>query len=246
MVLLEKKSTLEKILATLLIHLNPEYLGEGWAKRIDNSGTDKKKLQEYWELLLSVEQFYKKIQRYETYFSEFYPTTGNIQKYEALDHHVAAYLEDLTTFKNKVKTFLGTLKNDLKRIASNSTEIEEALVGFIGKVDNVFKNVSEQRDPLRHRGLKFTDKDLIDAETFHMLTSEDNPLRKSFKPEFISELEIREKVSFEKSKENWIILAKKNAEQMSGFTEEVFKRNEGFIYQLLKVKPIQDIMGQEI
>lgn len=241
---LGEKSTLKKLLATIVFHLEPEYLGDEFAKKIDTSAVDKKKLEEYWLLLLSVDQFYKKIQRYEVYFSEFYPITGNIQDYEALDHHISAYLEDLATLQNKVKVFLGVLKNDLKKIASNSKEIEQALSSFIGRINPVFAEVREHRNPLRHRGTKFIDKDLIDVEAFGMLTKEEEPLGKSFKPEFISKLKERKTASFEKAKEKWINLARKNAEQIAGLLEEIFDRNEDFIYQLLKMKSMEDVIEQ--
>ncbi len=114
---------------------------------------------------------YKKLVKYKLYFAEFYPETEKITKTEALEHHIHAYLEDLDILKNKVKHFLGALKNDLKKIAINKNEIDRALKHLVGQVENIFNNVSRyrHRHSHHHRGMKFTDGNIVDSELAHII-----------------------------------------------------------------------------
>jgi len=237
-----KMNNLDQILSDITVHLHPEYLKLDYKDKIDTKNLDKKKLEEYYQLLTSVNFIFKKITKYELYFSEFYPVTDKIRKAEALEHHIHAYLEDLDILKNKVCHFLGMLKNDLKRIAINKDEIDDALKQFIIKVLGVFNNVSKNRNPHHHKGMKFLDSNLVDSDLAHTMLQDNNPLRDRFKPEFLEELKQREAESFAKAKSIWIALAQKNNEQISGFIDETFRRNKDFIYKFLKIKPIKELI----
>jgi len=233
---------LDQILCDLTAYLEPNFLQVEYRTKIDTSNIDKAKLMKYFKLLTSISRVYKKVQKYELFFAEFYPETKKIKKHEALEHHIHAYLEDLIMLKNKITTFLGALKNDLKKIAKNKKEINIALTWLIGEVNRVFDNVSKYRDPHHHKGLTFIDGDLIDSEMAHMVTKNDSPLRDLFKSEFIDELKKRETESFEKAKRGWVSMAKKNNAEISGLVNDVLERNKSLLYKLLNIKSVDDII----
>jgi len=240
-----KINNLDQILSDIIIHIHPNYLKGDYKNKINVQSLDKKKLNEYYRLLTSISFVYKKIMKYELYFAEFYPETKRITKTEAIEHHIHAYLEDLDILKNKVKHFLETLKNDLKMVAINKSEIDKALKHFVGQVINVFDKVSKHRNPHHHRGMKFFDANLVDSDLAHTMLQDNNPLRDSFKPEFLIELRKREVESFEKARTNWVTLAKKNNVQISGFIREVFERNKEFIYDFLNIRSVKDVINNE-
>lgn len=234
-----KKNNLDWILLDIMIHIHPEYLKEGHPKnKINIQNLDRKKLNEYLQLLTSLDFAYKKIMRYELYFLKFYPETDEIKKCEALEHHIHAYLEDIDILKNKTKTFFGILKNDLKKIAINRKEIDEAFIIHIKNIQEVFKNASDNRNPHHHSGMKFIDGNLIDSRMAHAMLQKNNPLRNSLKPEFLEELKKQEVESFEKAKMEWIAIAQNNNIQMTGFINEVFKINKEYIYTFLNIKSL--------
>lgn len=234
----KKINNFDQILGDIVVYLRPELLKWEYKDKINTENVNKKKLVEYWRLLTHVNQFYKKIKKYELYFSEFYPETDKITKFEALEHHIHAYLEDLTILKNKIIVFLHVLKKDLKKIAINKKEIDEALAQFTGKVQEVFKNVAANRDPHHHHGMKFIDGELVDAEMAHTMLQRNSPLRDQLKPEALEEFKKQKTESFKKAKANWVGRAQNNDSQISGFIDEVFKRNKEFIYKILKIKSI--------
>lgn len=234
-----EKNNLDWILLDIMIHIHPKYLKEGHPKdKISTQNFDKKKLNEYLQLLTSLDFAYKKVMRYELYFSKFYPETNEINKFEALEHHMHAYLEDIDILKNKIILFFGTLKNDLKKIATNKKEINEAFTVHIKNMQEVFKNASDNRNPHHHKGMKFIDGNLIDSSMAHTMLQRNNPLRDSFKPEFLEELKKQEVESFEKAKMEWITIAQNNNIQMTGFINEAFEINKEYIYTFLNIKPI--------
>ena len=233
-----KTNNFEQILSDIMIYLNPDCLKEEFRKEINTKNIDNKKVEEYYKLLGSINMAYKKLLRYELYFANFYPDQGEITKQEALEHHIHAYLEDITIFKNKITVFLGALKNDLKKIAQNKKEIEKALSWLIKQTQEVFKGVSDVRDPHHHKGMKFVDCDLIDSEIADLLLGENSPLKSSFKPSFLEELEKKEIDSFEKAKKKWIKIAQRNNVQIAGFLNDIFGKNKNFIYSLLNIKPV--------
>lgn len=235
------KNELDKVLNDLAIYQHPKYLKPEYvllAEKVKDTKKNKEKIKKYFALLMNIRNAYEKIKKYETYFSEFYPPSSkSIKNYEALEHHIHAYLEDLTIFKNKVMTFLGQLKNDLKKIAKNKKEIEKALKFLIASTSKVFANVSEYRDPHHHKGHKFIDSNLLDAQITDTILKETNP-QTYLTPANIKKVEEKNLMSFEKAKTSWVKRAKKNKKELSGFLDEVIKRNKDFLYKLLKIKPI--------
>lgn len=230
--------TLNKILAEMTFYSNPDLLIEKAREGINFDSIDKDKIKKYQTLLVNIKWALDKVLKYPVYFEEFYPKSDKIQKHEALEHHVHSYIEDLNILRNKIHVFLGTLKNDLKKIAINKEEIDSALKFLEGQVYKVFKNVSDTRNPHNHKGNRFKDGDLVDVEFVRVQLADNFPLKSQFKPEFLKELKQREEASFKKAQERWIKMATNNSKQTSGLVEDVFNRNKGFLYQLLKIKTI--------
>jgi hypothetical protein len=239
---MDKMNSLDRILLDIDVHLNPELLLEEYKSKIDNSNTDKEKLKTYDKLFWSVKKTYEKIEKYELYFAEFYPTTEKITKFEALDHHIHAYLEDLDILKNKIVHSIQTLKNDLKRIATNKKEIDEALNGFVERIRVVFDGVSANRHPHHHVGMRFCDGNLVESEMMHIMIQKDFPLHERINTEVAKR---REEDLFNKARQDWIGVAHKNNEQILGLINEVFKRNNDFIYKVLCIKTLILDSGSE-
>lgn len=111
-------------------------------------------------------------------------------------------------------------------------------------MENVFNNVSKYRRLHHHNGMQFLDGTLVYSEGLHMILQKENPLRKLLKVEAAKKLQKKEKDSFTKAKNHWIAQSRKNNIQITGFIDEVLKKNEKFIYQLLNIRPIKDIIGE--
>lgn len=233
-----KINILDKILVDIVAYSNPDILLEPWKSKIDTANINKKRLKKYFLFLISIKNTYDKIMRYSLYFSEFYPESEKIKKSEALYHHIHAYLEDLDILKDKTVHFLETLKNDLKQTAVNKKEINSTLKTFVLAVRRVFQNVSDNRNPHHHRGMRFIDGNLVDAETMNIFIQDNFSLKEMVNVEIAKRRAVE---SFEKAKKHWVTLARKNETQISGLINEVFKRNKKFIYTVLKIKPIEEI-----
>ncbi len=235
--------TLDEILIDMTLFGNPNLLRKEHINKINNHNINKVKLKEYYIFLTSIKQACKKVLRYEIYFAEFYPKNEEkIKNSEALKHHIHAYLEDLDILKEKLKNFLGTFKHDIKKVASNSEEVTGALQIIISKVYETFNNVSVYRNPHHHQGMEFTDGNLVDSEMAHTLLKKDNPLHDSFKPDFLKELEVQEKKSFEKAREAWIERARQNNPQIMEFINMLFDTNKEALYQFLQIKSVKDLI----
>lgn len=231
-------TTLNRILAELGFYENPNILKKEAQEGIDFRNVDKKEINKYRVVLTNIKWAQEKVLKYPLYFEEFYADPDSVPKHEALEHHVHAYIEDLNILRNKIHVFLGVLKNDLKKAATNKDEVNAALKFLEAQIYDVFKNVSDTRNPHNHKGNIFKDGDIVDVEFARMSLDKNFPLRSRFKPEFIEELKKQEVDSFDKAKAKWIERAQKNNEQTSGLVEDVLSRNRDFLYQLLNIKPL--------
>ena len=157
----------------------------------------------------------------------------------ALEHHVHAHLEDLDILRNKTRAFVGILKNDLKKIATNKDGVDKALGFLANQVGSVFEKVSSSRHPHHHSGMKFIDANILDVEVMYMLKKESGPAINMLTPEGVALIEKQEVESFNKAQESWIALARQNNEQLAGMMDETMRRIKGSIYDFLHIKEIQ-------
>jgi len=236
---------IEEIIGNLAIYLNPKYLFKEYRKQLDTTKINKFNLQKYWDLLSNIQYAWQKILKYKLYFKEFYPSSNKIEKFEALNHHIQAYLQDMTIFKNKIEVFLGVLKNDTKKMATNKVEVVDFFKAKIQKTKEVFESVSKYRDPHTHKGKRFLDGDLLKAENDYnaiaifqnFFTTTLNP---KYKVEFIKKLKKRKEESFESAKLRWVKMARKNDEQTSGYLNMLLKGIRPSLYQFLKIKSVKE------
>jgi len=228
-----ERTNLDNVLNDILIYLHPDWLIPSYVDKVDNTGVDKKKLEKYFQILTNINYFYKKVLRYETYFTYFYPESKEIDSAEALEYHIYSYLETFDILRNKIVAFLGTLKNDLKVIAQNKQEIDQALKQFIAKIEETFNGVKDQRHPHHHTGYRFLNNDIVDATAYLMMLKDDFPMKDMINTQ---ELEKRTEKSLEKAKQDYIDLSVKNSEQVTGLINTVFEKNSNFIYTILNIK----------
>lgn len=215
-------------------HLQPEIMNE----KIDVKGLDKRLLERYSTLIHVLNQAFKKVKRYEVIFTEFYPNTPNISVHEALEHHIHAYLADITILRNAINRLVGSLKNDVLKIASNKQEMSEFFKECAKVTHQRFNEATEWRDAHSHAESRFLDPDLTRASGLQMMTKEGSPIRDFIKPEAIEGLVKDAEESFQRSKGHWCSMAKKNAENLTKMMDMLFISMEHPIYKCLGITPI--------
>ena len=233
-----KQNKIDQIMSDFALYLNPDLLKDEYSTIIVNTKFKKEKMEEYLQLMADIHYAWQKTLRYETYFTEFYPDSKSIEKFEALNHHIHAYLQDMTILKNKIEVFLNTIKNGIKKSADSKKNVDEFFKKGIEKTKNVFADISKNRDPHHHRGMRFFDSDLLKAENAHraseifQIDSYVNPKRK---PEIIHKLVEKEKEGFDIAKVRWIEIAKKNAKQTSEYLDELMEIIYSPLYDFLEI-----------
>ena len=231
---------LEKILASMLMYEKPDFFVGNFKDKIDKEKTDKKKFKKYNMLFSDINYFYKKIIKYEVYFNDFYPATEKITDIEALEYHIYAYLQDITILKNKLIVFLNCLKKDLKAIASNKKEVNNFFEEFVDKIHEIFKNaVKKNRNPHHHNGFRFLVGDLIDANMCSRMLQDDFLLKDRVNVDFVQKRKIE---CFKNAKKDYIEIANKNSKQITGLINTIFEKNEAFIYEVLRIKSVEEII----
>lgn len=239
----------DEILADLGIYTNPNLLRNDLGALLDVTSANMDGLKKYQALLSNVRYAWHKTSKYIQYFEEFYPSENTgIEKFEALNHHIHAYLQDMTILKNKIEVLLGEMKNDIKKVATNKAEIDEFFKAGVEKTKEVFGGVSEHRDTHHHRGMRFFDGDLLKAENAHTMlemfsTVFKDMLNPERKDEFLAKLEKEKYESFETGKARWNEMAKRNEEQASGYLGAVLDGIRPTLYQFLKIKPVKEVIA---
>lgn len=228
---------MDKIIGELMLYVNPELLKDGFKNELKKGENyNRKKTEKYFALIISVSWFLKKIKKYRLYFLYFYPRSKRIKGHEALEHHIHSYIEDLETLRNKLKAYVGELKNDLKKIASNKKEVENKLKNVIAQIYRAFSNVSKNRNPHRHSGKRFTDKNIMRAESASFIIEYDF-LRRYLTDSGLKKFQEEMKESFKKAKGQWSIKAIGNYEQILGLTDTIFRMTKKPLYKLLDIQP---------
>ncbi len=230
---------IEKIAGDLVGYIHPEYFqNEFKNKVVPGKNFNKETAEKYYVILMTISWFLRKISKYEIYFAEFFPSTQNISDYEALEHHIHAYLEDVETLRNKLMYFVGTLKNDLKKIASNKKEIVEAMEWLNGQISKTFTSVSTIRGRHRHDATTFVDSNIINGQMAEYMLSEKNIFKDQLTP-YALDLFAKQKVEYlEKGKIFWINNVKNNIPQVEGITNEVLQKTKTFLYNFLDIEPL--------
>ena len=243
----QKQHILEEIMSDFVFYQHPDLLKKEYSSLLDVSKANLGGIKKYTELFSNLRYAWQKTLKYRLYFEHFYPPTEErVDKIEALNHHIHAYLQDMTILKNKIEVLLGEMKNDINKIASNKSNIDSFCRAGVEKTKEVFAGITEHRDEHHHRGRRFFDGDLLKAENAHsFLETLSNPivdamLNQERKPELIAKYTVQREESFEAAKKRCIETAQRNDEQTTGFLETLLKRVRAPLYQFLHIIPAQE------
>lgn len=235
-------TSIEKLLAILFVHSEPEILGEEVKALIAASHVNRKMLRRYIDLVRAIHYAWQKVGKYEMYFKDFYPSNGVIGEIECLNHHIHAYLDDLYTVRQKVFVLLNNLKNDANKVASNAGEFMAVIKELEEKMMKGFKELDDNRGQHRHAGIRFVHGDLLHAENAESLIAQlDNPVFGSIfdeekKKKLIEKITAERVSSFEKAKKWWIETAKSNKENLDENMDKLFSGLAQNIYQILGIE----------
>jgi len=248
----ENKKSLPLIVemsADFSVYIDPKILKKELIGRLDTTSANIEAVKKYQALLSDVRYAWQKTLKYSQYFSEFYPPDEKIPNFEALNHHIHAYLEDMTILKNKIEVLLGAIKNDVRKSATNKNEIDIFFKAGVEKNIEVFEGILKHRDPHHHKGMRFLDGDLLKAENAHgalemFSTPEfDAMLNQEYKPTFFEELKKKKEESFEVGKKHWIEMAQRNDTQTTGYIEGLLTAVRPVLYQYLNIKPAKELIN---
>lgn len=239
---------LNEILADFGAYMEPNLFKDEYKDSLIASTFNKKELKKYNRLLSSVHYAWRKTIKYEIYFSEFYSNSDKLEKFEQLNHHMHAYLQDADTLKNKIQNLFGALKNDIKKVAINKDEVSEFLDAGIEKTTEVFEGILQHRREHVHHGTRFMDGDLLKAEnafTSIQLMSQpvfDAMLNQDRKAEVLARLEKQKDEAFEVAKARWVKTAHDNNVQTAGYLDAILKALKTMLYDYLNIKEMKVIM----
>lgn len=241
-----KRHILDEMMTDFAFYQDPRLLKIEYSGLLDVSKVNSADIKKYVMSFFNLRYAWQKTLKYKKYFEEFYPPEEKIEKIEALNHHIHAYLEDMTTLKNKIEVLLGEMKNDIKKVASNRKDIDEFFVAGVQKTKEVFAQVSKYRDEHRHRGMRFFDGDLLKAENAHgFLEIISNPnfdamLNQEYKPEIVAKFTKEKEESFDVAKRRWVEMSGRNDEQTTGYLDALLEGVRPSLYQFLNIKPVQE------
>jgi len=82
----------------------------------------------YFDRLVELHSVIEKLERYQLYFSKFYPKSDDISEAEAIEYHWHSYIQDFYTLQERFAKIIGSLKNDLPRYKiANMDEVKNSL-----------------------------------------------------------------------------------------------------------------------
>jgi len=238
-------SPLNRLLFDISVYLKPELFNKEWIDKIKMDKQNIWMLNRYNELISAINWSFNKVLKYKLYFEEFYPVSINIPEYEALEYHIHSYLEDLTILKNKIEVFLNSLKTDISKVADNKEEVVDHYKTLVFRINKIFKGVKESRDPHHHKGWKFLDADIVDAEGMSMMTKFNELMPGTFGSERIEQMNKRAQDSFELAKTKRVALAIENNKKISDLIDELFSGLRQNIYKLLNIKPMEEFLSKK-
>jgi len=245
----QKVYVIDEMFGDFGFYRDPDLLKPEFQKLINPKLANISGVEKYLGLLSNVGYAWKKVLKYEIYFEKFYVADNSIEGFEALNHHIHAYLQDMDTLKNKIKLLLDNLKKDLKHIASNKQDVISFIDAGNQKNFEVFDGVLEHRRQHVHKGMRFTDGDLLKAETAHFsLEMFANPvfdvlINQKYKPELITKFQKEKKESFENAKTRWVEMARKNNTQVTGWLDSLLRVVRPSLYQFLKIKSVHGLIN---
>lgn len=246
----EPEHVIDAILSDLVLYENPDLLKPEYQSIVATLTLNIDLIKKHSTSLLNVRAAWQKALRYEVYFAEFYPTSNSIPVFEALNHHVHGYLQDMTTLRNKIEVWLGEFKNDSKKEFENKKDVEEFYDAAIAKTQEVFGGVTKHRDTHQHKGPRFLDPDILKAETAHFASEFISnpkfplPLNQAAVPDILAKLQKNENEAFEIAKERWVKTAHDNGVQATGYLNSVLALARPNLCRLLGIRPMIEIFSK--
>lgn len=245
----EKVHVIDEIIKDLFLYLEPKLLKDEYSGFLDINSADIDGIKKYRDILMDVRYAWQKTQKYAQYFEEFYPPESKIEKFEVLNHHIHAYLQDMTTLKNKIEVLLGKMKNDIRKVASNKSEIDTFFRVGVKKTKDIFKEISKHRDTHHHQGMRFCDNDLLKAENAYgasKLFSDptiNSVINQKYIPVLLEKFEKEKEESFEVGKKRWIRVARRNNKQVSDYLNILLEGIRPNLNQLLNIQPARELIS---
>ncbi len=224
-----------KFLFTKIAYLAIPGILKNEYSELGKSTVDQKIIDEYFNLFSRINTAYEKILKYPIYFREFYPPTESItiNKHEALEHHIHAFLQDLYILREKLITFLNQLKKDIRKVAINEAEVTAYINSCIGMVDRSFVNASGARN--RHTHGKTTFLDWNVTKGMSLTTIQNTGFPDDWNKKVAYELfEKKKEESFNTAQTEWIDKAIKINKSVTALVESVFKGNKVLINGIFK------------
>lgn len=243
------KYDIDGIFYDFLIYQDPGLLKEEFSKLIDQESADMKGIKKYFRLFSNIDYSWKKTLRYEVYFEKFYVADNSIESFEALNHHIHAYLQDMDTLKNKINILFGNLKKDISNIASNRKDVIEFTDEGIKKNFEVFDGILKYRIQHVHNGARFIDEDLLKSEISDLGLKAfgrgvfDPILDIQQKPELMTKFQKNKEETFNMAKNRWVKTAQENAIQVTGWIESLIKITRPKLYQFLNIQSVHDLIS---
>lgn len=243
----KENHVIEEITADLFIYQDPKLLKKEYLQFVDVSKINLNDIEKYIKLFSNLLYAWQKILKYRKYFEVFYPPEEKIDKIEALEHHIHAYLEDMVTLKNKIEILFREMKNDINKVALNKKDINNFFKVGVEKTKEVFAGVSKHRNKHRHNGMRFFDNDLLKAENAHkildmILTNVFDEMNQEYKQKIIEKIIKEKEESFEVAKKRWIEIARKHDEQINNYLQSLLNVVRLTLYDFLHIKPVKDII----
>lgn len=229
---------LRKINAIIALYLEPGLIKSEFRGEILSDGINKKLAKKHDRLLFFVTQASNKIGRYPVFFSEFYSASDKISKNEALEHHIHAYLEDLTGLKEKLVAFLNEFKKDLKGASLSDAGKYEKLTRW---VEERFGKVAQLRVPHAHRGPRHLDSSLVDSDSAQFILTQANVFPISRKG--MELLREKQEKAFNKARDTWTAVASENVDILTRLINLVGSQIEKDFFKLLKIQPPDDLLN---
>lgn len=196
-----------------------------------------KKVKDYNLKLYNIASFLDKISKYPIYFKCFFPQDEKISKFEALEHHIHAYIQDLYAFKEKIKTFINLQKKDLKKIHVNPDLIDKNYSDFAQAIEEIFDHIKDIRDPHVHYGSSFLDENIVEGRGLEALI-QNSELKKYLTEYAKNELPQRIEKNFTISQNNWIEISSQHVINSIDLLDLIISETKQNLFTLLDFKEI--------
>ena len=173
-----------------------------------------KRAKYYFEQLIEFNSAIEKVEKYALYFKSFYPKSDEITEEEAMEHHWHSYMQDIYIVKVRGVAVIGSMKNDLPRYPIGNPELAVLLLDHLKKnLERGLKSASDFRGGHTHQKT-VRHPELVKVRALKTIKEYGQGMKIDMT---IVDSKILE--SLQKSKEEYVQMAEKNAISMQEFRE---------------------------